>query len=60
MKEKWVKPKLIVLARGKPEENLLQYCKTYDHGGAIGEDYDCSADLRPQGGCYTCDSGGGS
>jgi len=28
MKKPWKKPLLIVLARGKPEENVLTTCKT--------------------------------
>jgi len=27
MKKKWKKPKLLVLARGRPEESVLGYCK---------------------------------
>ena len=27
MKEAWEKPKLVVLVRGKPEENLIINCK---------------------------------
>jgi len=27
-KEKWGKPKLIILTRGKPEERILTTCKT--------------------------------
>jgi len=32
-KEKWVKPKLIILTRGKPEEDVMTACKT---GGTDG------------------------
>ena len=33
-KKKWERPKLIVLARGNPEENVLAGCK--NSGGASG------------------------
>jgi hypothetical protein len=29
----WTKPKLIVLFKGKPEEAVLQVCKTSGRGG---------------------------
>lgn len=32
-KEKWDKPKLIILTRGKPEEGVLTICKRPDVGG---------------------------
>lgn len=32
MKKKWVKPKLIVLVRGRVEENVLNSCKTAGTG----------------------------
>jgi len=28
MKKKWVQPELTVLVRGKPEEGILQICKS--------------------------------
>ena len=39
MKKTWGKPKLIVLYRGRPEENVLAFCKiesTGDTGAAPG------------------------
>ena len=32
MKEDWIKPKLIVLVRGRVEENVLSSCKTAGSG----------------------------
>jgi len=32
MKKEWVKPKLVVLVKGKVEENVLQNCKTQTTG----------------------------
>jgi hypothetical protein len=31
-KREWITPKLIVLGRGTPEENVLQFCKTQGPG----------------------------
>lgn len=36
MKKKWEKPKLIVLARGRPEEFVLGSCKTAGTEGPTG------------------------
>jgi hypothetical protein len=36
-KEKWGKPELIILTRGKPDENVLTACK-YSMGGYGGPD----------------------
>jgi hypothetical protein len=36
----WSKPELIVIVRGKPEEAVLQTCKTW---GEVGSDVDFSA-----------------
>jgi len=33
-KEKWDKPKLIILTRGRPEEVVLQACKAADESGS--------------------------
>lgn len=35
-KEKWSKPKLIIIARGKPEERVLTACKSGTGGGSTG------------------------
>ncbi len=32
-KKTWTRPQLIVLVRGKPEESVLQACKTTTSGG---------------------------
>ena len=32
-RKKWIQPKLIVLGRGTPEENVLAGCKTADLAG---------------------------
>jgi hypothetical protein len=36
MKKKWEKPKLVVLVRGKPEEAVLELCKTSGHAYILG------------------------
>ena len=41
-KEKWVKPQLIVLVRGKPEESVLNACKVALEGGPIIDHYECN------------------
>lgn len=38
-KKKWVKPKLIVLVRGRPEEGVLYTCKRDGLTGPFGYDY---------------------
>lgn len=47
-KKKWSTPKLIVLARGKPEEYVLETCKVVGGGGkhsiAVG---DCKERVTP-------------
>ena len=35
-KKKWVTPKLIVLARGKPEERVLSGCKNWGRNDGPG------------------------
>lgn len=39
-KEKWKKPKLIVLVRGRPEESVLVGCKNAVLGGGPVSDWD--------------------
>jgi len=34
-KEKWGKPKLVVLLAGKPEENTLTVCKQFTQSGGM-------------------------
>ena len=42
-KEKWGKPKLIILTRGKPEERVLVGCKWTSAGGPLAADNACGA-----------------
>jgi hypothetical protein len=46
--KKWEKPKLIILARGQPEERILVACKTmYDTGGSPQYvDYQCDSPVE--------------
>lgn len=39
MKKTWAKPKLVVLSRGTPAENVLGNCKVEGQGGPSGETY---------------------
>ena len=49
----WQKPKLIVLLKGEPEENVLAACKTDGTGGAGSQNNSCYN--RPYlMGCQTC------
>ena len=48
-KGKWSKPKLIVLARGKPEERVLAYCKADPGAGPGSRERHCN----PTGQCHT-------
>jgi len=53
MKKAWEKPRLIVLVRGKPEEAVLLFCKTF-FGGVQGPEWlgmDCTLDTDPLGLC---------
>jgi len=44
-KRAWVKPQLIVLVRGRPEENVLLGCKYISQAGPLGQPCEaCSAD----------------
>ncbi|MBW1668923.1 MAG: hypothetical protein JRJ66_12900 [Deltaproteobacteria bacterium] len=45
-KKTWKKPKLLVLARGGPEESVLQVCKYQGNPGPQNVNNDC---LRLQG-----------
>jgi hypothetical protein len=50
-KEKWSKPKLIILARGKPEESVLHNCAWGSKAPNSSTDhYECYTD----GGCTSC------
>ena len=35
MAKSWTDPKLIVLGRGRPEENVLEVCKGHTVGGPV-------------------------
>lgn len=59
-KKKWKKPKLIILTRGTPEENVLEMCKANNETPSIGVNFrhtplDC---LTPQ--CEQCGTVGTS
>jgi len=49
-KEKWSKPKLIILTRGKPEESVLAACK----GANGGDNISNIADTCYDGDCVAC------
>lgn len=57
-KPKWGKPKLIVLGRGKPEENVLYYCKASSPHGTSSAGYwgGCSDNALNCRGCNTLGS----
>ena len=57
MKKKWRKPKLIIIARGMPEERVLASCKG---GGASGPDQDESACSQNGANCDPCAGMSGS
>ncbi len=40
-KKKWIQPRLIVLGRGTPEENVLAGCKTSKLSGALATIVSC-------------------
>jgi len=52
MKKRWVKPQLVVLVRGKPEESVLQACKTVGYESEIVDDAMCDAGLGEP--CLNC------
>ncbi len=41
-KKKWETPKLICLYRGRPEEAVLQNCKTAEGTGGVGPNKRCN------------------
>lgn len=51
-KEKWGKPKLIILTGGKPEERVLAVCKSANPYGVQGPASYQTACLYS--GCYAC------
>ncbi len=52
-KEKWEKPQLIVLVRGKPEEMVLQACKGNPEGGPDETDDACFVNVST---CIPCEN----
>lgn len=54
-KEKWGKPKLIILIRGKTEERVLTACKT--SGGGPGGPSSANARCQQTGYCDACSLG---
>jgi hypothetical protein len=57
MESKWVKPELIILVRGLPEEAVLASCKLAFSGSSPGnEDFGCVSDTF----CDNCNVIGGS
>lgn len=42
-KEKWSKPKLIILIRGNPEERVLAQCKGGVDGSPVSSNNSCAA-----------------
>jgi len=46
-KEKWGKPKLIILTRGKPEEGILTVCKGPPETGPGGYVGNCGSSVIP-------------
>lgn len=53
MKEKWQKPQLVCLYRGKPEEKVLCGCKTYTANGPFTKQTKC----ENQNYCGVCHTG---
>lgn len=52
---RWSKPELLVLARSKPEETVLESCKTVNYAGAHspGTEFNICAS-KPQNDCVRC------
>ena len=54
MKKAWQKPRLIILARSRPQEAILQICKGYQVGTIPMSGYNgCGAGVEPV--CVTCE-----
>lgn len=53
MKMKWQKPHLVVLVRGKPEENVLGTCKKAGSATDNSGTHDGCKDTSPCGNCDT-------
>lgn len=63
-KEKWDKPKLVVLTRGNPEEVSLQACKAYGYydpypngPNGVGAHSNCTGNTAGISACCGCSSG---
>jgi len=52
-KKRWVQPELIVLARGRPEEGVLDFCKySFGDSGPVDLHSNCNGEAEF---CYYCD-----
>ena len=60
MKKNWQKPKLIVLARGRSDEHVLNTCKDGPGSPATAQDaYDsCEVGIPETGPCGLCEQNG--
>jgi hypothetical protein len=59
----WIRPQLIVLARGMPEESVLTHCKRigFDQpSGTATTQTQTGCDMGEPGNCGNCQSRGGS
>jgi hypothetical protein len=52
-KKKWGKPKLIILTRGKPEEAVLEVCKTYNYSVPGSNHNQCEQNKRKCPHCWS-------
>ncbi len=57
--KRWTKPRLIVLARGTPEENVLDGCKLSGNP-RVGPDSNMQVGCARQNGCGACQSRSGT
>jgi hypothetical protein len=60
-KKNWIKPQLIVLTRGTPEESVLVHCKRIgDKSGAPSSEAQVGCDAGANENCGNCQSRSGS
>ena len=52
MKRKWKRPELVVLIKGRPEENVLFHCKAGEH--KLGPNSTAGYCKEPEGACMNC------
>jgi len=57
MKEKWERPQLVVLYRGKPEESVLCGCKLSSGGGPNCNAGNCDHQHTGKPWCHVCEYG---